>query len=494
MGGNGSRGAWLLGGLAGCGLGIAGLWTSLWHVRDLLLAAPRYLATYAAAFALYLLAVILARRASAAGMERACLAVVLAGALAMRLAVWPVTPTLTTDFHRYLWDGRVAAHGINPYRYPPKHPTLESLRGPGWEQINFPGTRTPYPPFSQLCFWFVARFLGGSVAGLKLLLTLFELLVLLGLAQLLRARGDPLSRVVVYAWHPLAVTEVALSAHQDIIAIGLLFAGVALLERASDTREPAAKDRPRASPRNSLLRAPAGLRPAAAAGLALGLSVAAKGFTLLLLPRLARVRGPAVALFALAAVALAYLPYLNTPSIPQGGAVSMARYWESNGSLVPFLASVLRLVFPIAPHAASIAARVMAGALILAVSLWLGWRRAPNRERSAAGGSAADTLPRDLYLILLVLLLASPVVMPWYLLWLIPWLCLYPAASGLVFSLLVPLSYLLSTHRFPTWLHVAEYVLVYALLAYEMLIRFRRVPQPRDSGANAHRRCRHRAQ
>jgi hypothetical protein len=150
----------------------------------------------------------------------------------------------------------------------------------------------------------------------------------------------------------------------------------------------------------------------------------------------------------------------------------MAFRWETNGSFLPALTALLRAAFPGWLDAFALVARVLAGLLVLGVSLWLGLRGSASRRESAdAETSAANTLPRDLYVILLVLLLASPVVMPWYVLWLIPWLCFHPAPSGFVFSLLVPLSYLLSTQRFPLWLQVAEYLPVYALFARELLSR-----------------------
>ena len=37
-------------------------------------------------------------------------------------------PTLSDDMFRYVWDGRVQAHGISPYRYPPDAPQLVFLR------------------------------------------------------------------------------------------------------------------------------------------------------------------------------------------------------------------------------------------------------------------------------------------------------------------------------------------------------------------------------
>ena len=49
-------------------------------------------------------------------------------AAALRLPLIVSPPFLSTDIYRYVWDGRVQAAGINPYRYLPADPALASLR------------------------------------------------------------------------------------------------------------------------------------------------------------------------------------------------------------------------------------------------------------------------------------------------------------------------------------------------------------------------------
>ena len=50
------------------------------------------------------------------------------GAALLRLAFVVQTPTLSGDVYRYIWDGRVQAAGVNPYRYTPTDAHLEPLR------------------------------------------------------------------------------------------------------------------------------------------------------------------------------------------------------------------------------------------------------------------------------------------------------------------------------------------------------------------------------
>ena len=107
--------------------------------------------------------------------QRGALVVILVGAVAMRLALLFVEPYLSTDIYRYIWDGRVQAAGINPYRYVPSAPEIANLR----DAAIFPNINradyavTIYPPTAQAIFLAVTRF-GESVVVMKLGLIAFE--------------------------------------------------------------------------------------------------------------------------------------------------------------------------------------------------------------------------------------------------------------------------------------------------------------------------------
>ena len=68
--------------------------------------------------------------------------VLFAVGLLMRLPLVPAPPMLSDDVHRFVWDGRVAAHGENPYRYAPVDTALASLRDDDWRRINNPSLPT----------------------------------------------------------------------------------------------------------------------------------------------------------------------------------------------------------------------------------------------------------------------------------------------------------------------------------------------------------------
>src|SRR6476469_7985410 len=89
------------------------------------------------------------------------------GAL-FRLAIIFSPPYLSDDIYRYIWDGRVQASGINPYRYVPADPALSDLR----DQKIYPSinrrdyAHTIYPPVAEVFFLLITR-ISESVTWMK---------------------------------------------------------------------------------------------------------------------------------------------------------------------------------------------------------------------------------------------------------------------------------------------------------------------------------------
>ena len=74
--------------------------------------------------------------------HRALIAILLIAATLRGIALF-APQALSTDAFRYVWDGRVQAAGINPYRYIPADPALVGLRDDAiYPNINRPITRT----------------------------------------------------------------------------------------------------------------------------------------------------------------------------------------------------------------------------------------------------------------------------------------------------------------------------------------------------------------
>src|ERR1044071_5648462 len=75
--------------------------------------------------AIYLLATWIVMRARASG---SIVLIAIVFAVLFRLSIIFAPPYLSDDIYRYIWDGRVQAAGINPYRYVPAAPELVQLR------------------------------------------------------------------------------------------------------------------------------------------------------------------------------------------------------------------------------------------------------------------------------------------------------------------------------------------------------------------------------
>lgn len=172
--------------------------------------------------AVYFAAVALVRSGPA---PRRSVIVILALAAAMRVLPLAGPPLLSSDVYRYVWDGRVQAQGINPYRYLPAAPELGFLRDEAvYQHINrSEEAPTIYPPAAQLLFAAVGQ-AWPSVLGVKLAMVGFEALAIGCVLALLARAGLPLAWVLIYAWNPLPVWEFAGNGHVDAASIGLIAA------------------------------------------------------------------------------------------------------------------------------------------------------------------------------------------------------------------------------------------------------------------------------
>jgi hypothetical protein len=355
---------------------------------------------------------------------------VMSFALVFRLALVPATPVLSNDIYRYLWEGRVGLAGMNPFSHPPDDPALEALRDGNYENINHRDLAAIYPPLAQSVFMAGAA-IAPRLTMQKILFVIFDLASVLIIALILAARGRDPAASVVYAWNPLVVVEFAHSGHLDSLGIFLLLSGILFLER----------------------------RRHFAGALMVVLSFLAKYFTGILAPFfLLRKRFVKwIPLYVLLAAA-AYLPFADAGTKLFGSLKLYASQWEFN-SLVFTLLRITGLD--------SVAARRLLLVLLLAFSFHQAHRR-------------SDFL-RYSYLVIGCALLLSPTVYPWYVCWIVPFLCFYPNRAWILFTFLVVASYTVHyvyrTTNF--WflderILLMEYVPFYFLLIYGMLEGLRR--------------------
>jgi alpha-1,6-mannosyltransferase len=193
---------------------------------------PFYLLWFSAVFAMYVKA-LFDIRPHARQPGAADIVVIVGWALVFRVSVLWVTPGfLSDDLYRYVWDGLVQQAGINPYDYPPEAPELEFLRDDTiFPMINRKSVLTLYPPGAQLFFRLMAWLCPGSPVAVKAMILLADAVSIALLLVLLNRLGLPRSNVLFYAWHPLVIAELGISGHLDGLMIPfVLLAFLCLLQ------------------------------------------------------------------------------------------------------------------------------------------------------------------------------------------------------------------------------------------------------------------------
>jgi hypothetical protein len=412
-------------GLIAIGLGVELIcFTAIYAVGDLGHQVLIFMGLYAAACAAYWVALLRVRARSIS------LTALLGSTLVLRAPLLLTVPSLSDDVWRYLHDGRAQLAGSSPYAFAPSDPATAAFRGPEHARINHPDLRTVYPPAAQAAFALAAR-LGASIWSWKLLLLAIELTLVAILAVILRQTRRPTGWAALYAWHPLAVIETAGSGHMDAIALLPALLAVALYHQ----------------------------RQWFAAGAATGASIAAKFVAAAYLPFLLRRNLLRVGAGAALGAGLFYAAYAQPGTASLFGSLPVfARTWESNGSAYTLFASF------VSPEQA----RLVSATIIAATIAWLLHKRT---EPSSA-----------MLTVTLVTLLCSPVVHPWYLLWLIALLAVNAGLNSmaerasLAWSITVVLAYTaLGSYRagadwkVADWAWWLQYVPVYALLGQALL-------------------------
>lgn len=352
---------------------------------------------------------------------------ILVGAVLLRLPpLLGGAPTLSDDIYRYLFDGKMLANGISPYWYAPSDEQVIPLQDSNSDKINQPHLVTIYLPVSQIIFT-LGHLAGGTVTSFKLIFTLFDLATVWVLLRWLAQLGRSAWWAVLYAWHPLVVSEFSGSGHQDTIGIFLLT--LALWQWES--------------------------RRVIGSTVALALSACVKPHGLLAMPTMLRQASPRqrlpMILTATVVVAIVWAPFalLNCTRLFDT-AREFGTTWQFNRFLYDPLASVLGK--PWGPYFASIA--------VIAVA----WFRSNN--------ATATTL----WAMLIALLFAGN-VNPWYAGWLAALLPIvfWPAALCLTFTL--SMSYVIfwlttpgDSWILPRWIVYMQYLPVCALLIKSRLI------------------------
>jgi alpha-1,6-mannosyltransferase len=145
--------------------------------------------------------------------------------LVPRLLVSPITPWLSDDALRYLWDGNVLLHGFSPYVSAPYSPELASLRASHdglFSMLDYTSVTSIYPPLAEYAFatsvwlgrlinthWQTAYFIW------KGMLIVSEGIGLVCVYAALKRLKKSNTLLAAYLLIPLPVIEIAGQAHVD---------------------------------------------------------------------------------------------------------------------------------------------------------------------------------------------------------------------------------------------------------------------------------------
>jgi Glycosyl transferase family 2 len=313
----------------------------------------------------------------------------LAGALLLHLIALFGVPAFEDDYYRFIWDGWQFATFGTPYGRPPAAFFADARVPIALREIldgvNNPDVPTIYGPALELLFGGIYAVAGTKLIGLRLAFTLANLVLIA-----LMLRRYPATRVALYAWNPMVVSEIALHVHPDGVMALALLAGVMLL-----------RSRP------------------AMAGVLFALAAGVKLVALAAWPLLLRTR-PVATLSATMTLAGLYAIFL----LQEGGAgfestATFATQWHFN----PLAYQSILWVMPSDP------ARLVTAAIAAMGVIWLHARGERQIDMTIAA-------------IFGLILLFAPAVNAWYLLWLLPFAVVGRQVWPFAATVALPLSYL----------------------------------------------------
>ncbi|MDJ0613460.1 MAG: glycosyltransferase 87 family protein [Rhizobiaceae bacterium] len=343
--------------------------------------------------------------------------------LLLRLMFLGTPAIMENDYNRYLWDGAVTAHGINPYAYSPDEIfkdaepgellyDLQEQSGPVFDRINHPEFSTVYPPISQAAFaisYLVSPF---SLDGWRIVLLICEAGIFFLIVQILLQLGKSPIWSALYWLNPLVIKEAANSAHMEpVLMLPVMFAVWLALSR-----------------RYRL------------ASIILAIAAGVKIWPMFLAlplwrPMLHAPRKLIVTMMLCGVLLVALLfPILLVGLSPKSGFVAFASQWNASSAIYLIILEAmdpLSNVLNIDNLPAPLLARATLGLALLSICISVCWQRATTPEK----------VVKRMFLITVAIYLLAPSHTPWYFLWIAPFLCVFPSRGLLLAGATLSLHY-----------------------------------------------------
>ncbi|MFC1964711.1 glycosyltransferase 87 family protein [Chloroflexota bacterium] len=164
--------------------------------------------------------------------------IAIGGAVLLRLSLLLMTPNLSDDYFRYIWDGLLTINGVNPYMLTPaelvnSQQVVPGISGELFQHLNSSAYLSAYPPVSQFIFWLSAKVAGASIFGNIIVIRICVLLAEFGTLTLLHRLATrfklPPSTILIFALNPLVIIELTGNLHFEAVMIFFLLLAVYLL-------------------------------------------------------------------------------------------------------------------------------------------------------------------------------------------------------------------------------------------------------------------------
>ena len=365
--------------------------------------------------------------------------------ISFRLLLLFSIPALSDDFYRFIWDGRLLAAGVNPFHEVPEFYMLQGSNIPGinlelFESLNFKIYHTMYAPVAQFTGWIAVLIGGESVRMTVLVMRLFIIVAEIGsiflIYRLLQYYKMNSSRVLLYALNPLVIFELTGNLHHEAYVIFFLLLTVYFFHK------------------NNLWFT----------ALAMSMAIASKLIPLIFLPLfLNRFSIKRLLLFytlvMVFTIAL-FSPFLDNKlfyALIDSGWLYFQRF-EFNGSIYYLVREVGFWVKGY--NIIQTAGRWMAALTFLSIGSYIWFER--NKKVN---------IFEALMWILTLYLVFATTLHPWYILPLISFCVFTTYRYAIIWSILIFLSYAGYSHdgySEPIYLIVLEYLIVYAVMIYEI--------------------------
>jgi hypothetical protein len=365
-------------------------------------------------------------------------------ALMFRITLLPATPS--DDIYRYLWEGKLQLNGINPYSHPPESSSLEHLRDGFFSDINHKHLSTIYPPLTLMVFA-ITDYVSHTITSMKSVFLIFDVLSIFILLRFLRVMGKDSHNVLTYAWSPLILISFAARGHCDSLQIFLVILALYLYALRKNLRT----------------------------AVSIGLAAMSKFIFIIIAPFLITGKKLRYVIVLFSVIAVLYLPYMSAGKGLFSTLLHFGTQYHFNDS-AHFLIFCLCIGSPLA-------SKIVTALIFGAVLLYL-YKKHLNLL-TTDDVEMNNSVLNSAFVAIGTFLILAPTLHPWYLTWIVPFLCFNKNRAWLVLTGTVICYYFMSHELFSKmiwyndewvwkevhWLKLPEYLPFYILLVYGWLIK-----------------------